>query len=145
MCFPSHVQHFLLEKIFEVLCVSFPLCPDSFPAEYKFKSQINSMCFRTHDSDFLSLDIIPWYKLESYEKRRPQLKNGSIRLACGNICGVLSWSLIDIEWLPLIAQFLGKYPRPYDVASWAWMILKAMLPIISVWVPASIMDHDQEE
>ncbi|CAO2595955.1 hypothetical protein LEMLEM_LOCUS8411, partial [Lemmus lemmus] len=37
ICFPSHVQHFLLEKIFEVLCVSFPLCPDSFQAEYKFK------------------------------------------------------------------------------------------------------------
>ena len=84
----------LLEKVFEVLCVSFLLCPDSFQANYKFKSQINSMCFRTQDSNFLSMDIIPWYKLESYEKRRPHLKNDSLRLACGNICGVLSSSLI---------------------------------------------------
>lgn len=48
-----------------------------------------------------------------------------------------------IEWLPLIAQFLGKYPGLYDVASWAWMILRAGLPIISVWVPASIMGRDK--
>lgn len=54
MC--NHVQLLLLEKIFKVLCVSFQLCPNSFQAESKFKSQISNMYFGTLDSDFLSLD-----------------------------------------------------------------------------------------